>query len=456
MPSGEPSSARRRRKSAPRRKRRQSTVRSESGEERGRGDDTDEKESDSESRSSAEDKRGKLDKSTHVRKAQFGEVEESEADDDDDDNEGKRKAGRKRERGSDDEIGTDEDGGSDYETTRTTSNDRPRQKSEERGPPDRGRSHGPRGDRQGKVPGTRTKREKNRLDQRERGSKERKAKPELDIKEKFEERSREINAAWNRRPSAWSGCCGDCSKCWVPFWGWSGWRTLVRNAPYVLALLMGAGGMFVGATGELLGVWTFHIGGATYGGLGYCKSGLSGCRTEVLYDGPKIGLWPLKTLSALLLSYAIDPESQRRNPKNSLATRRVRSLKYFERSMDLAGLAYLALTCCLAAWVSEGNVEGDWGWNAAIFLGASPLSWLLCRMTYRSRWAYHGSSTQSHTHSGSRSEINRDGWDEEKYGKPAIDDRERSISSYVVHGDDQRAKRIKGPQGRVPVEDDDD
>ncbi|OCF44657.1 hypothetical protein I317_01544 [Kwoniella heveanensis CBS 569] len=187
--------------------------------------------------------------------------------------------------------------------------------------------------------------------------------------ERYHERSRQINSAWNKRPSAWSGCCGDCSSCWVKFWGWSGWRTVVRNAPYVLGLMMALGGVFVGATGDLVGVWTFEISGGRYGGLGYCKSGSSG----------------------------------------------------------------------------------------AICLGASPLAWLLFRMTYRSRWAYFGSSDLSRANSkSSKSRNNGNGWDEEKYGAPAIDDRDATISSYEHGEGDGRPQRIRRPRGRAAEDDDDD
>ncbi|WVF72964.1 hypothetical protein IAT40_007782 [Kwoniella sp. CBS 6097] len=406
------------------RRRRQSTVRSDSGGEQS-PDDTG-SENDGRAGPYSDNGRGRIraNKRKLTNKRSKAKAEQSDAESESQDY-GKRSvdsAGGSEEE-DDKRIGNDSSSGSGSESERSVT-DRRRERglsakkrggeARDRGPPDRGRS--PIRERSGPShPSANSKNSRPSSKSTKPGArppdeKKTEEKRKFD-KEGYNQRSLEVNSSWNKRPSAWSGCCVDLSKCWGGLWSWYGWRTIVRNVPYLLALQMGVGGVFVGSTGDMIGIWTFNMhGGGSYGGLGYCKSGNSGCKMELFYDGPAVGSWHAKSLSALLLSYAV------------------------------------------AEWVSEGGggVEGDWGWDAAVFLGASPLAWLLCRMTYRSRWAYLSSSLRK-----SKESI-KNKWDETKYGPPAIDDRDKSITSYKMkEGSDGKPKRIRRPQGKV-VDDDED
>ncbi|WVW86202.1 hypothetical protein I302_108244 [Kwoniella bestiolae CBS 10118] len=195
-------------------------------------------------------------------------------------------------------------------------------------------------------------------------------------------------------------------------YGWWFWRWFLRKFPYIQAGLNGVGGVVIASTGPALGIWSVESGRVRYGAWGSCTvvgGGEARCSTEIFYDGPEVANWSNKTLSVVLLSYGVvailqlltllytylfirhrlrqrctDPELQTSGNPN-LRARKRRSLKWFERIMDLSSVGYLGLGLTLWWWAGKSNADGMTGWDLSICLTISPVIWLLFRMFYRSR-----------------------------------------------------------------------
>ncbi|WRT70194.1 uncharacterized protein IL334_007188 [Kwoniella shivajii] len=301
----------------------------------------------------------------------------------------------------------------------------------------------------------------------------------------YEEKCRLVHSSYLKRESTWSktnchgifNCFGKFIIYWKKFWSSKWWKWIIRNMPYSLSIIMIILGLIVSLSGPIINVFMVELDQVKYGSLGGCKVDEEGktidqgCTTQILYDGPpSVGLWSTKTLSIILPCYGIvailqlsfqmytfifirhrfikhccsDPESlSPKNVERELKQRRLRSLRYFERSMDISGSAYLVLTLIFTAWVSQtgnNNADGKSGWDMAIFLAISPFLWLFSRLSYRSRWAYFADSFKSQKQSDDM------GWDDQKDGPPAYEDTRLVCSRYEDEGG--QGGQVQGPGAR--------
>ncbi|WWC91733.1 uncharacterized protein L201_006680 [Kwoniella dendrophila CBS 6074] len=244
----------------------------------------------------------------------------------------------------------------------------------------------------------------------------------------FINKSREIHSRYisERTDRSWSRRYKFGQKLiygWKKFWNWWIWKLLLRNIPYILSLLMILFGTLIAFSGPITNIWVIELKAVKYGAWGGCQDG-GKCSTEIFYDGPEIGNWSNKTLPLLLLCFGIvasiqllfliytyifirhrfishccsDPESQSSSSTYAKQRRKrgIRSIKWFERIMDLSSIGYLTLSLVLTAWISESNSDGLTGYNLAICLAISPFIWLFFRLFYRSKWLYNKTAKKVH------------------------------------------------------------
>ncbi|WWC64546.1 uncharacterized protein I303_107156 [Kwoniella dejecticola CBS 10117] len=163
-------------------------------------------------------------------------------------------------------------------------------------------------------------------------------------------------------------------------------RWAIAQIPYILAIVTVIAGGLVGLSGPFLDIWVVDYKQTKYGAWGACSDRQAECAIKLFYDGPEVGQWSDKALPAILLSFLVDPESGRNNGSVGKRMKKERSIKWFERTMDLSSIMYLMLSLILAGWVSESNADGLSGYDLAIFLAISPFIWIFCRLFYRSKW----------------------------------------------------------------------
>nr|XP_019010362.1 uncharacterized protein I206_04831 [Kwoniella pini CBS 10737]OCF49143.1 hypothetical protein I206_04831 [Kwoniella pini CBS 10737] len=228
-------------------------------------------------------------------------------------------------------------------------------------------------------------------------------------------------------------------------------KILISIIPFLLCILNIIFGELLGFSGPFLNFWVIKFKGIKYGAWGECKDSKSLCEIQLFYQGPEIGQWSKRALPAILLSFALVSTLQffsllytflfirhkfisecfsdlelGSGKKRNILNNKKRSIKWFERIMDLTSIIYLMLSLILAGWVSESNSNGLSGYDLS--------KWVSNTNTRK--------TTKNGLKSDTHSEYERDSGSDEEYDYDREEEEEYDEDGYPI-GPARRLRRAR-------------